>query len=145
MFICDWIYKTGPNGTRTVIQFTAALARNINCVAIHSQVYFHRRLFADPVWPQWHITKPVGPLGSINQSWCGVKLLTMSVPTHPGGCVHICHLLRGEHHCMRPNGRENPPPACPPITTPPPPTHPPPIHDIYGITRAIKNYFKNQP
>ena len=50
--------------------------------------------FADPVKPHWCITELVEPLGSTNQSWCGVKLLTMSISTHPVDCVHICHLLR---------------------------------------------------
>ena len=45
----------------------------------------------------WCITGPVGPLGCTNQSWCGVKLLAMSVLTHPVGC--------GQHHSMHPNGR----------------------------------------
>ena len=83
----------------------------------------YRRLFADRVKPRWCITGPVGPLGSTNQSWCGIKLLTISVSTHPVDCVHICHLLRGQHHCLHPNGRENPLPACPP--THPTPSHPP--------------------
>ena len=61
------------------------------CMAIHSQVCFHRQLFADRVKPHWCITGPMEPLGCTNQSWCGVKLLTMSVLTHPVGCVHICH------------------------------------------------------
>ena len=56
-----------------------------------------------------------GPLGSNNQSWCGVKLLTMSISTHPVGHAHICHLLRAQHHCRWPNGREGPPSACPPL------------------------------
>ena len=73
-------------------------------MTIHSQVCFHRWLFADRVRPHWCITGPVGPLGCTNQSWCGVKLPTMSVSTHPVGCVHICHLLRGQHHSMHPNG-----------------------------------------
>ena len=137
--------KTGPNGTRTETQFTAwythVLSRNINCVAIHSQVCFHRWLCADRVKPHWCITGPVGPLGHTNQSWCGVKLLTMSVSslsTHPVGCVHICHLLRWGTHpvgCVHichlwgegtaplyaPYGRFCPPLVCHP---PPPPSHP---------------------
>ena len=103
-----------------------ALSRNINCVAIHNQVCFHRQLFADPVRLHWFITGPVGPLGSTNQSWCGVKLLTMSVSTHPVGCAHICHLLRAQHHCRWPNGRESPSSACPPTPTVHPfPSYPP--------------------
>ena len=90
------------------------ISRNINCVAIRSQVCFHRWLFADRVKPHWCITGPVGPLGCTNQSWCGVKLLTIPVSTHPVGCVHICHLLRGQHHSMHPNGSFCPPPACHP-------------------------------
>ena len=78
-------------------------------MTIHSQVCFHRWLFAERVKPHWCITRPVGPLGRTNQSWCGVKLLKMSVSTHPVGCVHICHLLRGQHHSMHPNGSFNNP------------------------------------
>ena len=95
-------------------------------MTIHSRVCFHRRLFADRVRPHWCITGPVGPLGRTNQGWCGVKLLTMSVSTHPVGCVHVCHLLRGRHHSMHPNGSFCPPPACHP-PPPPHPTRPPPI------------------
>ena len=107
-------------------------------LTIHSQVCFHRWLFADLVKPHWCITGPVGPLGRTNQSWCGVKLLTMSVLTHPVGCVHICHLLRRQYHSMHPNGRFFLPPAC----HPPPPTCPPPIHEIHDITGTVKNYPK---
>ena len=82
-----------------------------------------------------------GATGSTNQSWCGVKLLTMSVLTHPVGCVHICHLLRGQHHCQCPNGRENPPPACPPPTLPPP-MQPPSIHNTCDITGVVKTISK---
>ena len=100
----------------------------------YSQVCFHRRLFANPVKLHWCIAGLVGPLGSANQSWCGVKLLTMSVSTHSVGCVHICHLLRGQHHCQCPNGNENPASACPPT-----PTRSPPIHDMCDITIVAKN------
>ena len=111
-------------------------------MAIHSQVCFHRRLFADCVKPHWCITGPVGPLGCTNQSWCGVKLLTISVSTHPVGRAHICHLLRGQHHSMHPNGSFCPPSACHPPH--PPPTRPPPINLIRDITGAVKNYLKTQ-
>ena len=114
---------------------------------MHSQVRFHRQLFADHVRPHWCITGPVGPLGRTNQSWCGVKLLTMSISTHPVGCVHICHLLVSQHHSMHPSSRDSPPPAChthPHHPTPPPPSRPPPIDDICDITGAVKNYFKTQ-
>ena len=83
----------------------------MNCGTVHSQVCFHRRLFADRVRPHWCITGLVGPLECTNQSWCGVKLLTMSVSTHPVGCVHICHLLIGQHHSMHSNGSFCLPPA----------------------------------
>ena len=116
-------------------------------MAIHGQVCFHRWLFANRVKPHWCITGPVVPLGCTNQSWCGVKLLTMSVSTHPVGCVHICHLLRGQHYSMHANGKFFPPPACHPPPPPhphPPPTCPPPIQCIRDITWAIKNYLKTR-
>ena len=104
-----------------------------SCVALHSQVCFHRWLFVDPVRPYCCITGPIGPLVSTSQSWCGVKLLTMSVSTHPVGCAHICHLLWAQHHCHCPNGRENPLSACPPT---PHPSPFPPAHLLY-TTRVI--------
>ena len=124
-----------------------ALSRNINYVAIHSQVCFHRQLFANAVKPHQCITGLVGPLGSTIQSWCDVKLLTMSVSAHPVGCVHICHLLRGQRYCQCPNGGE-PPLACPP--TLPPPTHPLYMtrvilqDDTHDITGVVKIYLKKQ-
>ena len=111
---------------------------------MHSQVCFHRQLFADCVKPHWCITGLVGPLGCTNLSWCGVKLLAMSVSTHPVGCVHICHLLERQCHSMQPNGRDSPPPACHlPTPTHPPPTHPPSIYNIRDITGAVKKLFQN--
>ena len=114
--------KTNHNFTRTETQimpwykwFTYALSTNINCMAIDSQVCFHRQLFADPVKPSWCITGPVGPLGNTNQNWLGAKLLPIAVSIYPVVCVHLCHLLRAQHHCLWPNGREGPPSACPPI------------------------------
>ena len=106
------------------------------------QVGFHRQLFVDPVKPHWCITGPVGPLRSTNQGWCGVKLLTMSASTHPVGYAHICHLLRGQHHCRCPNDKENPPSACLPTPTAHP-SHIPPTHPLYTtcvihITGAVK-------
>ena len=120
------------------------LSTDINCLAIDSQVCFHGRLFADRVRPHRCITGPVGPLGCTNQSWCGVKLLAMSVLTHPVGCVHICHLLVGQHHSIHLNGRFFPPMACHPPPPHRPPTHPPPISAIRDITGPVKNYLKNQ-
>ena len=108
---------------------SCATYRNINRVAIHSQVCFHRRLYANCVKPHWCIAGPVGPLGRTNQSWCGVKLLTMSLSTHPVGCVYICHLLRGQHHSMHLNGSFCLPSACHP------PYPLPPAHRIY--TRSV--------
>ena len=122
-----------PNINDTLMH---SLSRDINCVAIHSQVCFHRWLFYNPVKLYWCITGLVGPLGSTNQSWCGVKLLSMFVSTHPVGCAHICHLLRAQRHYRCPNGREGPPSTCPPTLSPP--THPPPIHDACDITGVVK-------
>ena len=122
---------------------------------MHSQVCFHRWHFADHLKPHWYITGPVGPLGCTNQSWCGVKLLVMSVSTHPVGCVHICHILGGQHHTMHPNGsfftmhpngRFFLPLAC----HPPPPPHPTPSHLPIPYTRhpwyyrGCKSYLKSQ-
>ena len=105
--------------------YTHALSRNIKWVAIHSQVCFHRWLFSNPVKPHWCITGLVGPLGSTNQSWCGVKLLTMSVPAYPVGCVRMCRLL-GDSTTVRAlmAGRTCLQLAHPCLpTTPPPSTH----------------------
>ena len=101
-------------------------------MAIDSQVCFYRRLFADPVKLSCCITRPLRPLGSINQNWLGAKLLPMTVLIYPVICVHPCHLLRTQHHYLCPNDRENPPSACPLTLSP---------HDITGV---VKNYLKNQ-
>ena len=113
-------------------------------VATDSQVCFHRWHFANYVKLSWCITGPVELLGHTNQYGCGVKLLPMSVLTNPVDCVHLCHLLRAQHHCLCSNGREGPLSACPPTpTTPLPPTHPL-ILDTYDITGVVQNYLKNQ-
>ena len=71
--------------------------------------------------------RTVGPLESTNQNWLGAKLLPRAVLIYPVACVHSCHLLRTEHHCLWSNGKENPLLACPPTSaTPTPLTHPPP-------------------
>ena len=96
-------------------RYTHALSKNIKCVAINSQVCFHRWLLAGP---NWCITKPVEPLESANQNWRGVTLLPMSVSSHPVDRVHLCHLLRAQHHCLCSNDREVPPSACSPTSPP---------------------------
>ena len=95
-------------------------------VAIDSQVCFYRQLFSNLVRTFSCITGPVGPLGSTNQNWWDVKLLPIAVLIYPVVCVHLCHLLRTQHHYLCPNGWENPPLACPPTPTIPQPllTHP---------------------
>ena len=102
-------------------------------LGIDSQVCFHRQLFANPVWPCWCITGPVGPLGSTNQNWLGAKLLPMAILIYPVVCVHLCCLLRTQHHCLWPNGREGLPSAFPPAPTTLHPfsTHPPPYKQRY--------------
>ena len=126
--------------------YTHALSRNLKCITMNSQAYFHRRLFADPVKPGWCITGPTGQLGNTNQNWLGAKLLSMAVLIHLVVCVHSCCVLGAQHHCLLPNGREGPPSACPPTYTtarPLPPTHPL-ISAICDITGVVKNYFHNQ-
>ena len=81
------------------------------------------------------------PLGSTTQNWYGVKLLPVSVSTYPVDCVHLCHLLRAQHHCLCPNGREDLPLACPPSH---PHSLPSLIRDICDITRVATNYLNNQ-
>ena len=103
---------------------------------MHSQVCFHRWHFANRVKLHWCITGPVGPLECTNQSWCGVKLLAMSVSTHPVGCVHICHLLGGQHHSIHPNDRFFLPLAC----HPPQPPHPTPSHPPTPYTQHLWYY-----
>ena len=100
-------------------------------IDIDSQVCFHKW---DPVKLCWGITGPVEPLGSTNQSLWDAKLLPMSVSTYPVDCVHLCHLLRTQYHCLCPNGGENLPLACPP-------THPL-IHDIRDVTGIAKTTSK---
>ena len=97
-------------------------------------------VFANPVKLRWCITGSVGPLGSTNQNWWDARLLQMSILIYPVDCVHLCHLLRTQHHCLCPNGRENPPLACPY----PAPSHPSLIHNTCDITGVVKNYLKNQ-
>ena len=62
-----------------------------------------------------------GALGSTNQNWLGAKLLPMAVSVYPVVCVHPCHPLRTQHHCLWPKGREGPHSVCP--STPTPPIH----------------------
>ena len=124
-----------------MIYCTHAQSRNINYKAIDSQVRFHRRLFANPVKPYWYITKPVGPLLNSNQNWLGDKLLPMAVLIHPVVCVHPCHLLRTQHNCLCPNGRENPSSTCPPAPHQLPPIHTL-IHDTCNIIGVIKTILK---
>ena len=110
---------------------------DINCLAIDSQVCFHRRLFADPVKPSWCITGPTGPLGSTNQNWLCAKLLPMAISIHPVVCVHSCRLLGTQHYCLYSNGSVCPPGACHPPPSPHP-TRPPPISAIRDITGPVK-------
>ena len=113
-------------------------------MAIDSQVCFHRWLFANPVKPNWCITGSVEPLRCTKQNRCGFKLLLlMSVLTYPVDCVHLCHLLRAQHHCLCSNVREGLPSACPSTLTTPtllPPTCPL-IYDTCDITGVVKNHF----
>ena len=139
--------KTNHIITRTEIQimpryywFAHALSTNIICVAIDSQVCFHKWLFTDPVKPSWCITGPVDPLGSINQNWLGAKLLPMAVSIYPVVCVHPCRLLRAQHHYLWTDGRKDPPSACSPAPTNPPPphTHSPSYKHHPGYYRGCK-------
>ena len=68
----------------------------------------------------------------------------MAVSIYPVVCVHSCHLLRAQHHCLWPNGRKGPPSACPPTPTTHPPIHLPLISAIHDITVVVKNYLKIQ-
>ena len=95
------------------------LSTNINCMAIDSQICFHRWLFANPVKPSWCITGPVSPLESTNQNWLGTKLLPMAISIYPVVCVHPCHLLRAQHHSLWLDSREGPPLDYPPAPSDP--------------------------
>ena len=157
-----WIYVTGLTKTDQIVTRTEiqTIKPNISdtlmhCpevrisyLAIDSQVCFYRQLFSNPVKLCWCITGPVGPLGSTNQNWLGAKLLPMAILIYPVVCVHSCCLLRTQHHCLWPNGREDSSLAWPPNpTTPahsPPPTHPPPYKQHLRYYRGCKNYLKNQ-
>ena len=94
------------------------------------------------LWDHW-------PLRSTNQNQWGIRLLLMAISIYPVDSVHLYHLLRAQHHCLCPNGRENPPLACPPTPTTPltSPTHPPtPLYMISMILQlgVVKNYLQNQ-
>lgn len=79
------------------------------------------RLFADPdlVKPCWCTTG----------SW-GAKLLLMSVSIYTMDCVHLCHLLSIQHHCLCADGREDLPSA----------SHPPTgsLHTILMISQELQ-------
>ena len=58
----------------------------------------------------------------------------MAVLIYPVVCVHPCHLLGTQHHCLWPNGRKGLPSACPPTLTTP--SHlPTPLYTIPMILR----------
>ena len=125
--------------------YTHAPSRNLKCMAIISQVCFHRWLFCWPCKTELVHYRACWPTGCINQNWLGTKLLPMAVSIYLVVCVHPCRLLRAQRHCLWPNGREGPPSVC---HLPPPPPHSPPTHlfirAIRDITRVVKNYLKNQ-
>ena len=101
---------------------TNALSRNIKYMSTDSQVCFHGWLFASPIQLHWYITGMWSHWGALIRiggvlNFCQCP----SVLTYPVDCVHLCHLLRAQHHCLCPNGRENLPLACSPTplyTTP---------------------------
>ena len=114
-------------------------------MAKDGQVWFHRRLFANPVKPQRFTTEPVRPLDGNNKDVDGAKLLLTTTSVYPVDCACICPLLKTQHHCLCPNERCNPPSAShPPPTTPcPPPTPHSIIHAIPDITVAVKKFAQN--
>ena len=137
---CSWICETIPICTRIEIQFNAQHSWYTHAPSRYIQVYFHRWLyFCQPCKTALNlcITGPV-PLGSTNQNWWGVRLLPISISTHPVDCVHLCHLLRTQHHCLCPNGKEDPPSSCPHHPIPLLPTHPL-IYDTCDIIGVVKN------
>ena len=73
--------------------------------------------------------------GNSNQNWWGVRL-PMFILTYPVDCVHLCHLLRIQHHSLCINGKE----LAFGLPTHPP-THPL-IHDTRDITGIIKTISK---
>ena len=115
-------------------------------MAKDGQVYFHRRLFVDPVKPHRCTTEPVRPLDGINKDVGDAKLLLMTASVYPVGCACICPLLKTQHHCLCPNGRCNPPltshPPTPTTPTPLLPAHPL-IHAIPDITVTVKKVAQN--
>ena len=130
-----------PNINNT---YTHVPSRNSKYMAIcyRQPGLLSQTAFADLIKLHWCIIVLVGSLGSTNHKWWGVRLLPMSILTYPVDCVHLCHLLRAQHHCLCPNGRElqlaHPPP--PPCSCP---THLL-IHDAHDITGVVKNNFKSQ-
>ena len=115
-------------------------------MAKDGQVYFHRRLFANPVKPQRCTTEPVRPLDGINKNVDGAKLLLTTTSVYPVDCAYISPLLKTQHHCLCSNGRciwpsASHPPL--PLPTPLPPTNPL-IHTIPDITVAVKMLLKIQ-
>ena len=107
-----------------ILWHTHAPSRDIKYVTIDNQVCFHRRLFANPVKPHWYITRPMEPLGTTKQNWCGVKIYQCLSP--PILWIVYIFVIYWEHRTI----------ACalmagwahfglPPIITTLPPTHPP--------------------
>ena len=96
-------------------RYIHALSRNINCLTIDGQVYFHRQLFTDAVKPR----------GCISRSW-GTLIGLHGVPNCSSqqfwDCISSCHLLKAQHCSLSPNWCFTPPSAPHP---PPPPSHPP--------------------
>ena len=114
-------------------------------MAEDGQVYFHRRLFADPVKPQRCTTEPVRPLDGINKDVGGAKLLLTTTSVYPVDCTCICPLLKTQHHCLCPMvsvTRLRLPTHPHHPATPLPPTHPL-IHAIPDITATVKKVAQN--
>ena len=127
--IFDWIYKNCPNWHKNwnpieslmLMIYTHALPKNIHYLAIDIQVCFHRFPFTYPIKQHWCIMyRIMEPLGSTNQNWLCARLLPIAILIYPVDCVHLCHLLRKQHHCLCSNGKKNLPLACPPTRIPPP-------------------------
>ena len=110
-------YVTGFTKINQLVTITE-LEPNINDTFMHCSVVsttwlkiarsaFRDGFFSNPVKLCWCTTGPVGPLRSTNQNWWGAKPMPEAVLIYPVVCLHICHLLEPQHHCLCPNGREN--------------------------------------
>ena len=75
-----------------------ALSRDTKHLRIDGQVCFYRQLFLDTVKPRGCISWPVWPLGGINKTVWGAKLILTVDLAYPVSCASLGHLLMAQHY-----------------------------------------------